>query len=82
MNDFLKNGSDFSKIDNFNLYKTQDDFKILLKNIINLSLGNKSKLPIKPQYSISTQYGTVKDQKIILNYVRLKQLTTCRDSLN
>ena len=40
-----------------------DDFKLLLKTTINPSLSNRSKLSIKPQSSISTLYGTIKDHK-------------------
>ena len=40
------------------------DFKNLLKTTINPSLSNKSKLSIKPQPSISSLYGKVKDHKI------------------
>ena len=41
-----------------------NDFKSLLKTTINPSLCNKSKLKIKPQASISSLYGTIKDHKI------------------
>jgi hypothetical protein len=63
MHDLFQNESDFLKIQNFNLTKTMGNFKLLLKNTINKSLRNISQLTIKPQMSISTLYGTVKDHK-------------------
>ena len=55
-----------------------NNFKNLLKTTINSSLGNISKLSIKPQSSISSLYGTVKDHK--QNYP-LRPIGTAYDSL-
>ena len=63
LENLFQNDTNFLKINNFNLEKTTNNFKHLLKTTINLSLGNISKLSIKPQSSISSLYGTVKDHK-------------------
>jgi hypothetical protein len=64
LNEIFENNSGYLKIENFNLTQTMNDFKTLLKTTINHSLCNKSKLKIKPQASISSLYGTIKDHKI------------------
>ena len=63
LHDLFDNENEFQKITNFDLFKTMAEFKNLLKTTINPSLGNISKLSIKPQSTISTLYGTVKDHK-------------------
>ena len=63
LENLFQNDTDFLKINNFNLEQTTNNFKHLLKTTINPSLGNISKLSIKPQSSISSLYGTVKDHK-------------------
>ena len=78
LNELFRNNNDFSKIENFDLGKTIAEFKNLLKTTINPSLSNKSKLSIKPQPSISSLYGKVKDHKI--NYP-LRPIGTSYDSL-
>ena len=54
------------------------DFKILCKNTINSSLSNRTQLSIKPQMSISTLYGTIKDHK---ENNPLRPIGTAYDSL-
>ena len=54
------------------------EYKLLLKNTINSSLNNRTQLSIKPQMSISTLYGTIKDHK---NNLPLRPIGTAYDSL-
>ena len=78
LGDLFKHDCDFVKINNFDLLKTMDNFKILLKNTINPSLANITQLKIKPSMSISTLYGTVKDHK---EHFPLRPIGTSYDSL-
>ena len=78
MENLFQNDAEFLKINNFNLEETMKDFKHLLKTTINPSLGNISKLSIKPQSSISSLYGTVKDHK---QNFPLRPIGTAYDSL-
>ena len=68
LNNLFKNSNDFFKIENFNLTKTMDEFKTLLKTTINPTLCNKSKLKIKPQASISSLYRTINHYTRIVHY--------------
>ena len=78
MENLFQNDAEFLKINNFHLEETMKDFKHLLKTTIKPSLGNISKLSIKPQSSISSLYGTVKDHK---QNFPLRPIGTAYDSL-